>query len=216
MSNPVYINAIDFIETLKQQGLVIVSMAEHEAAKDYAQQRALRKKSLSTKEIADLELLGKINKKIILLLLIGFLLVSCSKDSQETTNPQPTIDSPIIYNKLKAYNKNIYYENITSGDWHKIKQNFDTINNTITQDSAQFTGPNIKKIYNVISSSYYSQYKNSGVNYMVYLISNNDYKYIMISHATNVNAVVFKKYKRESDIVFTKSSQDGEYYLPIK
>jgi len=65
MAHPVYINATDFIETLKAQGLVIVSMAEHEAAKDYAQQRALRKKSLSTKEISDLELLGKINKKTV-------------------------------------------------------------------------------------------------------------------------------------------------------
>lgn len=65
MANPVFINASDFIETLKLQGLVIVSIREHEAAKDYAQQRALRKKSLSTKEISDLELLGKINKKTV-------------------------------------------------------------------------------------------------------------------------------------------------------
>lgn len=60
-----YISATEFIETLKQQGLVIVSMSEHEAAKDYAQKRALKKKSLSTKEISDLELLGKINKRTI-------------------------------------------------------------------------------------------------------------------------------------------------------
>lgn len=65
MAHPVYINASEFIETLKQQGLVIVSMAEHEAAKDYAQKRAMKKKSLSTKEISDLELLGKVNKKTI-------------------------------------------------------------------------------------------------------------------------------------------------------
>lgn len=65
MANPIYINASDFIETLKSQGLVIVSMAEHEAGKEIAQQRALRKKSLSCKEVADLELLGKVSKRTV-------------------------------------------------------------------------------------------------------------------------------------------------------
>lgn len=65
MAHPVYINANDFIEMLQAKGLVIVSMVEHEAAKDYAQKRAMKKKSLSTKEIADLELLGKVDKKTI-------------------------------------------------------------------------------------------------------------------------------------------------------
>lgn len=62
---PVFINAGEFIDMLKLQGLVIVSLSEHEAAKDYAQKRALRKKALSCKEIADLELLGTINKRTI-------------------------------------------------------------------------------------------------------------------------------------------------------
>lgn len=65
MSTVTYIDANDFIETLKSKGLVIVSMAEHEVAKDYAQKMALKKTSLSCKEIADLELLGKVNKKTI-------------------------------------------------------------------------------------------------------------------------------------------------------
>ena len=155
-------------------------------------------------------------KKILLLLLIGFTIISCSKDSQDIPNPQSPNNIPIVYNKLKAYNKNIYYENVTSANWHKIKQIFDTINNTIIQDSAQFNGPNVKKVYNVISSSYYYQYNNLGANYMVYLINNNEFKYIMISHNTNVSAVVFKKFKRESDIKFITQSQDGEYYIPVK
>jgi hypothetical protein len=65
MAIPTLISAAEFMDMLKTNGLVIVSMAEHEAAKDYAQKRALRKKSLSCKEIADLELLGTIGKKTI-------------------------------------------------------------------------------------------------------------------------------------------------------
>jgi len=153
-------------------------------------------------------------KKIILILLIGHSFLSCSSDKEEkeTTNQS----TPISYNKLKAYKNNIYYNNITSADWHKIEQNLDTINNIITQDSAQFNGPNIKKTYKIISSTYYENYNNKNANYMLYLIYGNSYKYIMIAHSTNVEVVLFKKFKKESDIEFTTTSQDGEYYRPIE
>lgn len=157
-------------------------------------------------------------KNTYFLLILTILLVSCSSnDNQETSNNTQPPNTPVVFNKLKAYKNNIYYENITNSDWHKIKQNLDTVKNTITQDSAQFSGPNIIKTYKVISSSYYENYNKKNVNYMIYSISEDNFKYIMFSHATNVNTVVIKKFKKESDIEFTEiSSQDGEYYLPIK
>ena len=60
-----YINANDFIETLKSHGLVIVSIHEFEAGKDLVRKKLMRRKSLSLKEIADHELLPVKNKKTV-------------------------------------------------------------------------------------------------------------------------------------------------------
>ena len=63
MSTLTYINAAEFIETLKKQGLVIVSAREHEAGLEIKRQQLLKKKSLSLKEISESQLLGKKTKK---------------------------------------------------------------------------------------------------------------------------------------------------------
>ena len=60
-----YINANDFIETLKSQGLVIVSIHEFEAGKELARKRLMRRKALTLKEIADHKLLPVKNKKTV-------------------------------------------------------------------------------------------------------------------------------------------------------
>lgn len=60
-----YINAIEFIETLKLHGLVIVSVKEFEAGKDMVRKKLLRRRSLSLKEIADNNLLPLSNKKTV-------------------------------------------------------------------------------------------------------------------------------------------------------
>ncbi len=65
MAVPTLISAFEFMDMLKSNGLVIVSMADHEAAKEYAQKRAMKKISLCCKDIADLELLGKINRRTV-------------------------------------------------------------------------------------------------------------------------------------------------------
>ena len=65
MAAPNYINANDFIETLKSHGLVIVSIHEFEAGKDAVRKRLMRRKSLSLKEIADHKLLPVKNKKTV-------------------------------------------------------------------------------------------------------------------------------------------------------
>lgn len=65
MANPTYIDANEFIETLKAQGLVIVSVREYEATKDMQRKRLMRKKSLSLKEIADNHLLPVKSKKTV-------------------------------------------------------------------------------------------------------------------------------------------------------
>jgi hypothetical protein len=58
-----YINANDFMETLRANGLVIVSVAEYEATKDMARKRLMKRKALSLKEIADHNLLAMKSKK---------------------------------------------------------------------------------------------------------------------------------------------------------
>lgn len=60
-----YINASEFIETLKSQGLVIVSAHEYEATKDMDRKRLMRRKALSLKEIADHRLLPVKDKKTV-------------------------------------------------------------------------------------------------------------------------------------------------------
>jgi len=156
-------------------------------------------------------------KKIILLFLITVLItLSCTKGNEETPNTSLPDKTPIVFNKLKAYKNNIYYDNNSSADWHKITQSLDTINNTITQDSAQYNKPNIKTTYKVISSSYYENYNNSNTDYMIYLINGSPFKYIMVNNTTDTGVVVFKKFKTEVDIIFSRSSIDGEYYIPVK
>jgi hypothetical protein len=65
MSATNYINANDFIETLKSHGLVIVSIREFEAGKDAARKRLMKRKSLCLKEISDHRLLPVKNKKTV-------------------------------------------------------------------------------------------------------------------------------------------------------
>jgi hypothetical protein len=60
-----YINANDFIETLKSHGLVIVSINEFEAGKDAVRKRLMRRKALTLKEIADNRLLPVKDKKTV-------------------------------------------------------------------------------------------------------------------------------------------------------
>lgn len=60
-----YINANDFIETLKSHGLVIVSISEFEAGKDAVRKRLMRRKALTLKEIADNRLLPVKDKKTV-------------------------------------------------------------------------------------------------------------------------------------------------------
>lgn len=60
-----YINATEFLETLKAQGLLIVSVYEYEATKDMARKRLMRRKSLTLKEIADNRLLPVKDKKTV-------------------------------------------------------------------------------------------------------------------------------------------------------
>lgn len=63
MDNNIYINANDFIESLQLKGLIIVSAREYEATKDIDRRRAMKKKSLSLKEIVDYKLLPVKSKK---------------------------------------------------------------------------------------------------------------------------------------------------------
>ena len=65
MATPRYIDANEFIETLKAQGLVIVSVREYEATKDMQRKRLMRRKALSLAEIADNSLLPVKSKKTV-------------------------------------------------------------------------------------------------------------------------------------------------------
>lgn len=58
-----YINANDFMETLRANGLVIVSVSEYEATKNLVRKRLMKRKALSLKEIADHNLLPMKSKK---------------------------------------------------------------------------------------------------------------------------------------------------------
>ncbi|MNQ92328.1 hypothetical protein D3C85_1077500 [compost metagenome] len=60
-----YIDANEFIEALKSQGLVIVSVREYEATKDMKRKKLMRRRSLSLSEIADNHLLPVKNKKTV-------------------------------------------------------------------------------------------------------------------------------------------------------
>jgi hypothetical protein len=57
MAPLVYINASEFIETLKQQGLVIVSAKEFQANNEIERNRLMRRKSLALSEIVNANLL---------------------------------------------------------------------------------------------------------------------------------------------------------------
>lgn len=63
MAAPKFIDANEFIETLKSHGLVIVSVNEFEAGKAEIRRRLMRKKALSLKEIVDHKLLPVKSKK---------------------------------------------------------------------------------------------------------------------------------------------------------
>jgi hypothetical protein len=54
-----YIDINEFMDTLKSNGLLIVSSKEWEAAKAITARRLMKKRALSLKEIADNDLLGK-------------------------------------------------------------------------------------------------------------------------------------------------------------
>lgn len=53
MARPVFINANEFIEALKAQGLLIVSVNEFEAKKDLLRKRLLKRESVTVKEIVE-------------------------------------------------------------------------------------------------------------------------------------------------------------------
>lgn len=57
MAAPQFINAVEFLETLKDHGLVIVSAREYEATKDLQRKRLMKRKSLSLLEIVNNNLL---------------------------------------------------------------------------------------------------------------------------------------------------------------
>lgn len=65
MSTPTYIDANEFIETLKAQGLVIVSVREYEATKDMQRKKLMRRRALSLSEIANNRLLPVQSKKTV-------------------------------------------------------------------------------------------------------------------------------------------------------
>jgi dephospho-CoA kinase len=63
MSEISFINANEFIETLKLQGLVIVSVKDLEFSKEMKIKRLMRRNSLSLQEIAENNLLPLKDKK---------------------------------------------------------------------------------------------------------------------------------------------------------
>lgn len=65
MSEISYINANEFIETLKLQGLVLVSIHELELSKEFSRKHLMRRKSLSLQEIAENRLLPVKDKKTV-------------------------------------------------------------------------------------------------------------------------------------------------------
>ncbi|MHC0441582.1 hypothetical protein [Flavobacterium sp. 3-210] len=58
-----YIKANEFIDHLKSQGLVIVSISDYEAAKELKRRKLMKRKALSLAEIADNNLLPVTTKK---------------------------------------------------------------------------------------------------------------------------------------------------------
>lgn len=63
MSNQVYIDANEFINTLTARGLVIVSVKEFEAGQNMIRKRLMRNLSVTIKEIVDHGLLPLKSKK---------------------------------------------------------------------------------------------------------------------------------------------------------
>lgn len=66
MAGPVYINASEFIETLKAQGLCIVSVNEFEAKKDLQRKRLMKRQAVTVKEIVDHGLLPLKSKRSVM------------------------------------------------------------------------------------------------------------------------------------------------------
>ena len=63
MAEGTYINVNDFLEALKERGLVIVSAVEFEMGKAMKRQKLLKRKALTVKEIADNDFLPLKSKK---------------------------------------------------------------------------------------------------------------------------------------------------------
>lgn len=65
MGKATYIDANEFLETLKANGLVIVSVKEYEATKDMQRKKLMRRKALTLSEIANNRLLPVGTKKAV-------------------------------------------------------------------------------------------------------------------------------------------------------
>lgn len=63
MSQGVYISADEFIETLRQRGLCIVSVKEFEAGKDFGRRRLMKRNVVTLAEIVSNNLLPLTTKK---------------------------------------------------------------------------------------------------------------------------------------------------------
>ncbi len=162
-------------------------------------------------------------KKIILYLVIICCGSSCSNPNENSTK----LETPISFNKLKAYNNNIdYYSyNIDPAKTGIYRIYLDTISNIISQYTTpkEINQSDILESFGIKSSTLYSNYKNTNIDYIIYEINryevNNvtsDIKLapakLMFSHETNTDKFVFKKFNIDAQIIFSNDSPNFEYY----
>jgi hypothetical protein len=144
-------------------------------------------------------------KKIILLLISSFF-ISCSSDN--TTKD----DGPVSYNKLKAYNKSIaffYYDenNLKTG----ISRIYlDTISGIVTQYTSHANQSDTSEEFGIKNSVFYSNYKNTNVDYMQYEVNNNPL-IIMMSYNKTSNKFEFKRFSPGA-VIFSSDAKITEYY----
>lgn len=147
-------------------------------------------------------------KKILLLLIISFF-ISCSSDT--TTKDVESVS----YNKLKAYNKSIaffYYDenNLKTGN---SRIYLDTITGILTQYTSHTNQNDTSEKFGIKSSVFYSNYKNSNVDYLKYEVNDNSL-IIMMSHNKTSDKFEFKRFKT-STVIFSNDAAIKEYYKKI-
>jgi len=152
-------------------------------------------------------------KKITLLLLIGFLILSCSESDKNNNSA-----TPINYNQLKAYNKSIAFYSYNSDPSKNgiYRIYLDSVNSIFSQYTSHRDIGQSETLeqFKIKKSLYYQNYKNTNIDYMCYEIENSELT-IVLSHEIITDKFIFKRYNTNTLSTLPDDSKSIEYFKKI-